>query len=51
MTEYELNQRAKQLWHCGIASIDNHNRAAWVRSVLRLGDKWLLAKPVARVTP
>lgn len=28
-----------------------HNQRQWVRSVRRLGDRWLLARPVNRVTP
>lgn len=27
---------------------NRHNQRQWVRSVRRLGDKWLLAKPVER---
>ncbi len=50
MTESELQTRAAQLWNCGITHIDEHNRASWVRSVMMLGDKWLLAKKVARIT-
>lgn len=32
------------------AHVNKHNRKAWVRSVLMLGDKWLLAKPIERKT-
>ena len=28
--------------------VNKHNQKAWVRAVLMLGDKWLLAKPIAR---
>lgn len=28
---------------------NRRNRHAWVRSVMRLGDKWLLAKRVKRL--
>jgi hypothetical protein len=45
----DLFHRAYELWNSGDAKLDRHNRKAWVRSVLRLGDKWLLAKPVARL--
>lgn len=30
------------------ASTVRHNRRAWVRAVRGLGDKWLLAEPVAK---
>jgi hypothetical protein len=51
MNEETLHKRAKELWNCGITSVDNHNRAAWVRAVQRLGDKWLYAVKVPRITP
>lgn len=37
-----LLRRARKLW------TTRHNRHAWVRSVLMLGNKWLLATPVGR---
>lgn len=43
-----LIDRARKLWNSGDPQLDRHNRKAWVRSVLRLGDKWLLAVPVQR---
>lgn len=45
----DLFHRAYELWNSGDPKIDRHNRKAWVRSVLQLGDKWLLAKPVQRL--
>lgn len=30
-------------------SIKRHNRHQWVRSVQRLGSKWLLAHPINRI--
>lgn len=45
----KLFERAYVLWNSGNPQIDRHNRKAWVRSVLMLGDKWLLAKPVSRL--
>jgi len=45
----ELFDRAYEMWNSGDAKLDKHNRKAWVRSVLYLGDKWLLAKPVQRL--
>ena len=45
----DLFLRAYELWRSGDPKLDRHNRKAWVRSVLQLGDKWLLAKPVTRL--
>ena len=44
----KLMRRARRLYNSGMASVDRHNRRAWVRSVMWLGDKWLLAVPVRR---
>lgn len=33
------------------AHTNRHNQRQWVRSIRFLGDKWLLAAPVARRTP
>ena len=43
-----LMEHAHKLWNTGDPRLDRHNRKAWVRSVLQLGDKWLLAVPVQR---
>lgn len=40
--------RARVLWSSGDRRLDRHNQRAWVRSIRRLGDKWLLAKHVTR---
>ena len=45
----ELFDRAHEMWNSGDAKLDKHNRKAWVRAVLNLGDRWLLAKPVQRL--
>ena len=29
-------------------SINRHNQREWIRAVLQLGDKWLLAKPIQK---
>lgn len=39
-------RRLRQLFNCGVPSIDRHNQRQWVRSVRHLGDRWLLAKPM-----
>ena len=43
-----LIERARKLWNSGDPRLDRHNRKAWIRSVLYLGDKWLLAVQVQR---
>lgn len=43
-----LVRRAKALWNSGVPNLDKHNRKAWVRSVVQLGDKWLLAQPIRK---
>jgi hypothetical protein len=50
MTTKQLVRHARELWSNPLAptSVNRHNRRAWVRSVLRLGDKWLLAQPIRR---
>jgi hypothetical protein len=51
MTELKkLVRHSQELWNSPLVptSVNRHNRKAWVRSVLRLGDKWLLAQPVRR---
>lgn len=46
-----LIRKAHTLWDNPLvpAHLRRHNRKAWVRSVLRLGERWLLAKPMGRV--
>jgi hypothetical protein len=50
MNTKQLVRHARELWSNPLVptSVNRHNRKAWVRSVLRLGDKWLLAQPVRR---
>ena len=45
-----LMRRARKLWDNPLVdpSLNRYNRKAWVRSVLRLGDRWLLARQVQR---
>lgn len=38
----KLRRKARELWS------NEHYQRAWLRSVLMLGDKWLLAKKVER---
>lgn len=44
MKTFELRQRARQLWDTP------HNQRAWVKSVLQLGEKWLLAQRVQKIS-
>lgn len=50
MSTKQLLRRAKALFNSPYvtASTNRHNRKQWVKSVLYLGDKWLLATPVMR---
>ena len=52
MNTYKLKRHAVELWRNPYAPrhIVRHNRRAWLRSVLRLGDKWLLAVKKERIT-
>jgi hypothetical protein len=43
MTTLHLRRRARELWDTP------HNQKAWVRSVLQLGNKWLLSSNVQRL--
>lgn len=38
----KLRRKARELWP------DRYHQRAWLRSVLILGDRWLLASKVAR---
>jgi hypothetical protein len=51
MSIRELVRRAHTLWDNPHVPeyITRHNRKAWVRSVVRLGDRWLLAQKVRRI--
>lgn len=51
MTIYQLKRKAIKLWTVPNVPkhINRHNQRAWLASVIRLGDKWLLARPLDRV--
>lgn len=51
MHTQELRRRARCLYNNSQVpqSLNQYNQRKWVRSVLRLGDKWLLAKQVERI--
>lgn len=48
---FELRQKARALYNNDMVPerINQHNQRQWVRAVLRLGDKWLTAKPIKRI--
>lgn len=52
MTTRELIRYSRRLWsvRTAPAHVNRHNRHAWVRAMLVLGDRWLFAKPVQKVT-
>ena len=45
-----LLRKARALWSNPEApkELNRHNQRAWARSVSRLGDRWLLARHIAR---
>ena len=50
LTEVELRERARALFNSPFVPmhVNEYNRARWIAMVLRLGDRWVLAKPLAR---
>lgn len=48
---FELRQRARALFNNDMVPehTNQHNQRQWVRAVMRLGDKWLIAKPIKRI--
>jgi len=51
LTTEQLRRKARQIYNNELAPehINQHNQRKWVRSVLRLGDHWLIAKPLRRL--
>lgn len=52
MTRSQLIRHALRLWNVPYVSkeINRANARKWIFSVERLGDRWLLAKKVGRIT-
>jgi hypothetical protein len=52
MHTQELRRKARELYNNALvpASTNQHNQRQWVRAILRLGDKWLHAKHIQRIT-
>lgn len=51
MQTQNLRRKARCLFNNSLVphTVNQYNQRKWVRSVLRLGDKWLLAKQVERI--
>jgi len=51
LTTEQLRRKARQIYNNELAPehINRHNQRKWVRAVLRLGDHWLVAKPLRRL--
>ena len=49
-TSLQMAKRAIRLYSCDLApkTVNRHNQRSWLRSVQMLGDRWLLAKPIAK---
>lgn len=49
----KLLRMARRLWAYDIAprELNRSNQLKWARSVVRLGDHWLLVRSVGRKTP
>jgi hypothetical protein len=51
MTVGELRRKARRIYNNDMVPdhINQHNQRKWVRAVLRLGDRWLIAHPIERL--
>lgn len=51
LTTEQLRRKARVIYNSDMVPehINRHNQRQWVRAVLRLGDHWLIAKPVGRL--
>ena len=49
-TLQQLRNRARENWNSDLvpAAVNQANQRKWVRAVLMLGEKWILAQPVQR---
>lgn len=54
MKRYDISllRQAVRIWRSEYATkeINRRNQVAWLRAVEKLGDKWLLARPVNKET-
>ena len=51
LTTEQLRRKARVIYNNNMVPehINQHNQRQWVRAVIRLGDKWLIAKQVKRI--
>ena len=51
LTTEQLRRKARVIYNNNMVPehINQHNQRQWVRAVLRLGDKWLVFKPMGRL--
>ena len=51
LTTEQLRRKARVIYNNDMAPehTNRHNQRKWVRAVLRLGDHWLIAKPLGRL--
>ena len=51
MQTEQLRRKARQLYNNKLVpqEVNQYNQRKWVRSVLQLGDKWLIAKQMQRI--
>ena len=48
LTPEQLRKKARKIYNNDLVPehTNRHNQRKWVRSVLLLGDRWLIAKPI-----
>ena len=48
LTPEQLRKKARKIYNNDLVPehTNRHNQRKWVRSVLLLGDRWLIAKPM-----
>lgn len=50
MSEVQLRERARALFNSPFVPmhVNERNQARWISMILRLGNRWVLAKPLRR---
>jgi hypothetical protein len=51
LTTEQLRRKARKMYNNDMVPdhTNRHNQRKWVRAVLRLGNHWLIAKPIGRL--
>lgn len=51
LTTEQLRRKARVIYNNNMVSdrVNQYNQRKWVRSVLQLGDRWLIAKPIGKI--